>query len=306
MQFSIQMPDADTGSSWLDRVRRIEAIGCYSVSVPDHFSASMPQLAPLIALASAATVTTQLRLATTVLDNDFRHPVMLAKEIATLDLMSEGRVDLGLGAGWNPPDYNLTGLATWDEPEVRVSRLWESIALLDQLLTGDEVTFNGRFYNVEGYRSYPRPAQQPIPLMIGGGGKRMLTLAARRANIISLIVQLTGNADSRRAMFEEQLGWITAAGGRERSDLRLGVRVFFGAVTGATESRRAAAERLAPMFRMEPDEVLASPFGMIGSPGEIRDHFIEINERYGITYFTLNEDLALAAGSAIEELSTRA
>jgi alkanesulfonate monooxygenase SsuD/methylene tetrahydromethanopterin reductase-like flavin-dependent oxidoreductase (luciferase family) len=276
MQFSIQMPDAGTASSWLDRVRRIEAIGCYSVSVPDHFSASMPQLAPLIALASAATVTTQLRLATTVLDNDFRHPVMLAKEIATLD-----------------------------EPEVRVSRLWESIALLDQLLTGDEVTFNGRFYNVEGYRSYPRPAQQPIPLMIGGGGKRMLTLAARRANIISLIVQLTGNADSRRAMFEEQLGWITAAGGRDRNDLRLGVRVFFGAVTGAAESRRAAAERLAPMFRMEPDEVLASPFGMIGSPGEIRDHFIEINERYGITYFTLNEDLALAAGSVIEELSTR-
>jgi probable F420-dependent oxidoreductase len=304
LQFSIQMPNATDGRSWLDRVRRIEDLGAYSISVPDHLGQSLPQLAPLIALAAAATVTSRVRLATTVLDNDFRHPVMLAKEIATLDLLSGGRVDLGMGAGWFEQDYEATGVATWDAPGIRVGRLWESIDLLERLLTGEHVTFRGQYFDVRAFQSHPLPIQRPIPLMIGAGGRRMLTIAAQRAKIISMIIQLRGSADRRRAAFEEQLGWITEAGGRQRSDLRLGVRVFFGEVGSPHESRRTIAERVAIASGMEVADVLTSPFGMVGDAEAIRDHFLQIHERYGISYFTLNEPLAVLIPSVIEELSS--
>ena len=303
LQFSLQMPNALDATSWGQRVRRAEDIGCHSISIPDHLSPNLPQLAPMVALAAAASVTSRVRLATTVLDNDFRHPVMLAKEIATLDLLSNGRVDLGMGAGWHEDDYIRSGVAAWDPPATRVARLWESIELLDRLLTGDEVTFAGDHYRVDRFRSHPATVQRPIPLIVGAGGREMLTRAAKRADVISLIIQLRGSADKRRAAFEEQLGWIAAAGGRARSDLRLGVRVFFGAVCGPGEARRSAAERLAAQFEMEVEDVLTSPFCMVGDPSAIRDHFVEIHERYGVTYFTLNEELALQVAPIIEELS---
>src|SRR5215213_9499975 len=115
------MPLGSSAASWAEKVRRAEDLGFYSISVPDHLGPSLPQLAPLIALALAAALTTRLRLAITVLNNDFRHPVMLAKEIATLDLLSGGRVDLGMGAGWLEEDYTKTGIATWDAPNVRLA-----------------------------------------------------------------------------------------------------------------------------------------------------------------------------------------
>jgi probable F420-dependent oxidoreductase len=307
LQFSIQMPSADDARSWGERVRSAEDLGFFSISVPDHLGPALPQLAPLVALAHAAAVTSRIRLAMTVLDNDFRHPVMVAKEIATLDLLSEGRVDLGMGAGWYEDDYTRTGVATWDPAPTRVSRLWESIDLLDQLLAGGDVTFDGDFYRVDSFRSFPAPVQQRIPLMIGGGGKRMLTRAARRADIISTIVMLRGDADKRRAAFEQQLGWIADATPARPVDLpraRLGVRVFAGAVcTPGGESAEGAADRLAGFLRMDPADALTSPFLMIGEPSRIRDHFVEIHERYGVSYFTLNEDLARQIPDVIAELS---
>src|SRR3984957_1254240 len=130
MRLSIQIPGAPDLGGWTDKVRRADDLGFYSISVPDHLGPSLPQLAPLVALASAAAVSSRLRLAITVLDNDFRHPVMVAKEIATLDVLSNGRVDMGIGAGWLEEDYTKTGVAVWDAPATRVSRLFESIGLL--------------------------------------------------------------------------------------------------------------------------------------------------------------------------------
>ena len=242
LRFSIQMPMAPDHKAWTDKVRRAEDEGFYSVSVPDHLGRSLPQLAPMVALGHAAAVTSTVRLAITVLDNDFRHPVMLAKEAATLDLLSSGRLDLGLGAGWLVEDYTSTGIATWDPPGVRVDRLFESIELLRRLFAGGEVSFEGRFYKVDGFESYPLPVQQPIPLMLGGGGKRMLTKAAREAQIVSILTRHHGDADARRSAFEEQLGWIEEAGGRARDDLFVGVRVLFGDVGDPGESRLDVAE----------------------------------------------------------------
>ena len=187
MRFSIQIPAANGDRAWTEKVRRADDLGFYSVSVPDHLGPSHPQLAPLVALSTAAAVTSRLRLAPTVLDNDFRHPVMLAKEIATLDLLSDGRVDMGMGAGWLQEDYTKTGVATWDPPATRVSRLFESIAVLRVLFTGDSVSFSGDYYHLHDFQSCPKPVQNPLPLMIGGRGKRILGFAAREAQIINIL-----------------------------------------------------------------------------------------------------------------------
>ncbi|MCU1345761.1 MAG: putative oxidoreductase [Acidimicrobiia bacterium] len=303
MRFSIQMPNAPDLATWTAKVRRAESHGFYSVSVPDHLGPSLPQLAPLVALAAAAAVTSTVRLAVTVLDNDFRHPVMLAKEIATLDLLSNGRVDMGLGAGWLEQDYTLTGVAAWDPPGRRVDRLIESIALMRQLLSGDIVNFSGDHYNVTDFQSYPRPVQSPIPLMIGGGGQRMLTMAAQQANIISILVKMNGPFDARRASFEQQLSWITDASAHRRDEVTLGIRVLFGEVAPAGQSRRQVADRIAAEHGTDAHEVLESPFWLAGDLPGIKDHLLDMRSRYGLSYFTVSEDLAWQIAPLVEELA---
>lgn len=303
LRFSVQIPNVADGRAWLDKVRRAEDIGCYSVSVPDHLGSSYPQLAPFVALAAAAAATTRIRLATTVIDNDFRHPVMLAKEVASLDVLSDGRVDLGIGAGWVEEDYTRTGIATFDSPGQRVDRLIESLDVVGRLLAGEEVTHTGPNYQLDRFRSNPDPVQRPVPVMIGAGGKRMLTMAARQAQIISLIARIGGTSDRRSSALEQQLEWIEAAGGRERDDLAIGLRLFFGEITAPGEPRRAVAERVAAKWDMDVDDVLTSPYGMVGDPTAVRDHLQAISARHGITYFTLNEEFAWAASAVIGELA---
>lgn len=303
IRFSIQMPDAPDMAAWTDKVRRAEGDGFYSVSVPDHLGPSLPQLAPLVALAAAAAVTSTIRLAVTVLDNDFRHPVMLAKEIATLDLLSNGRVDMGLGAGWLEEDYTKTGIATWDPPGTRVSRLIESIALLRKLFSGEPVTHSGQHYDVTDFRSFPTPVQSPVPLMIGARERRMLTMAAREAQIVSILAA-TSEGGNRLAGFERQLGWIEKAGGRLRDDLQVGIRIPFGEIAGPGESTRDVAERLGARLGMAPDELLASPFFLVGEPSRVKDHLVEITERYGISYITVSEGLAWQLSPVVAELAT--
>jgi probable F420-dependent oxidoreductase len=299
IRFSIQIPDAGDRRAWIEKVRRAEGSGFYSLSVPDHLGALLPQLAPVAALACAAEVSSRLRLAITVFDNDFRHPVMLAKEVATLDLLSEGRVDLGMGAGWLEEDYTTSGIATFDEPATRVSRLFESIALLRELFTGETVTFAGEYYDVQGFRSHPVPVQKPIPLMVGATGRRMLRFAAREAQIVSVLLPPRPGG-GRREAFHRQLAWIEEAGGRER-DLAIGVRIPWGEVVTAGEER-AAAERMGVRLGLSVDEVLDSPFVAVGDLARVKDRFVELHERYGVTYVTLSEGLAFQLAPVIEEL----
>ncbi len=302
IRFSIQIPDAPDLMTWTAKARRAEDDGFSSLSVPDHLGPSLPQLAPLVALAAAATATTRLRLAVTVLNNDFRHPVMLAKEIATLDRLSDGRVDMGLGAGWLEEDYTKTGVATWDPPSTRVERLFESVALVRQLLTGTPVTFSGAHYEVRDFRSHPTPVQDPVPLMIGARAKRMLSFAAREAHIVSVLAA-PSEGGNRLAGFEQQLRWIDEAGGNERRDLRLGIRIPFGELAGPGESTHSVAERIGGRVAMSADEVLDSPFVLVGDLARIKDHLIAINERFGVSYVTVSEDLGWKIARVVEELS---
>jgi probable F420-dependent oxidoreductase len=301
IRFSIQIPAASDLRSWQEKVRRADDLGFYSLSVPDHLGPSLPQLAPLIALASAAAVTDSLRLAVTVLDNDFRHPVMLAKEIATLDVLSNGRVDMGMGAGWLEEDYTKTGVATWEAPGVRASRLFESVSVLRQLFTGEPVTHRAEYYEVTDFVSFPKPLQDPIPLMIGARGKRMLSFAARHAQIISVLAGMTPGGSSLGG-FEEQLGWINDAR-REREDLTLGLRIPFGELARTGEGAREVAERFGSQRGMTADDVLESPFVLVGDLASIKDHLFEIRERFGVSYITLSEDFAWQLAPIIGDLA---
>jgi probable F420-dependent oxidoreductase len=301
IRVSIQIPSAPDLASWTEKARRADEQGFYSLSVPDHLGPSLPQFAPLVALTAAAAVTTRLRLAITVLDNDFRHPVMLAKELATLDVLSDGRVDMGLGAGWLEEDYTNTGVATWDPPATRVARLIESIALLRKLFGGDEVTFEGEHYRVTDFRSFPMPVQTPVPLMIGARGRRMLTMAAREAQIVSILAA-PGEAGNRLGGFEQQLSWIAEARGADRDDLVVGIRIPFGEVAGSGESSGTVAARFGPRVGLTADEVLESPFFVVGTLGDIAEHLREIQRRYGVSYVTLSEDLAWQIGPIVREL----
>jgi probable F420-dependent oxidoreductase len=304
--FSIQIPGAEDITSWKEKVRRAEDLGFYSLSVPDHLALHLPQLAPMVALAAAAMVSSELRLAITVINNDFRHPTMLAKEVATLDLLSEGRVDLGLGAGWLSDDYTSSGVRSWDPPGERVDRLEESLQLLKDLLSGEEVTFKGAHYEVNQYVSLPRPTQHPIPIMIGGAGPRMLGLAGRRADIVHMVANNPKFDNSMRG-FEQRLEWIVASArqaGRDPGELQVGLRITTGEVSAPGTSRARAAEQMASVQGVSAESILDSPYALIGDSAAIRDRVTELRERFGVSYLTLSEDFAWQAADALGDLRT--
>jgi probable F420-dependent oxidoreductase len=174
----------DTLAQWKDFARKAQDLGYSSLDLPDHFAR---QLAPLPALVAAAQVTTTLRFATTMLDNDFRHPAMLAKEAATVDLLTEGRFELGIGTGSQPHDNEMTGIPL-DSPGVRVERMQEILRILKLHFGRQEsIDFEGTHYQIKDLLAYPKPVQQPMPIMLGARGPRMLRLAAREADIIGVL-----------------------------------------------------------------------------------------------------------------------
>jgi probable F420-dependent oxidoreductase len=217
-RFAAQLSKTPEGTarSWADQARRAEALGYSALLMPDHFG---DQLAPVPALAAVAAATTTLRMGSLVFGNDYRHPVVLAKEAATLDVLSEGRLELSLGAGWMRTDYEEAGIA-YDSPKVRVERFEEAVQVLQGLLRSEEAfSFDGAYYHVHEHRLLPRPVQQPgPPLIIGGGGQRVLSFAARHADIVSINVNLrqgTGgpetapNASPERT--REKVAWVKEA-----------------------------------------------------------------------------------------------
>jgi probable F420-dependent oxidoreductase len=192
----------DTLAQWRDFARKAEDLGYSTLLLPDHFG---PQLAPLIALGVAAQATRTLRFGTLVLDNDFRHPAVLAKEAATLDLLTDGRFELGIGTGSRPEDNEQTGIPL-DPPGVRYERIVETIRIVKSFFAQDSVTFDGKHYQVSGLRAYPKPVQQPHPpLLMGAQGPRMLRLAAKEADIIG-VMGPDESAGERMALLRDAAG----------------------------------------------------------------------------------------------------
>ncbi len=279
---------------WMALARKVEALGYSTLHLPDHLT---ERPAPLAALSAAAAVTTRLRIGPFVLNNDFRHPVLLAREAATIDVLSGGRLELGLGAGYAKAEYDEAGLR-FDRGGVRVERLAESVAIIKRLFEGQAVTFAGRHYQVTGHSIHPRPVQRPRPpILIGGNGPQLLALAAAEADIIGLTGvtfdrggvgrQLSGfgpaGVDDRVAIV-----WKAASGRFEPPELNALVQQVV-----VTDDRRAAAEGLAkrwPVLGVE--DILGSPFVLLGSVDEIAAQLVERRARWGISsYVVFDTDL---------------
>src|ERR1039458_7473920 len=249
-RFAAQLSKAPDGTarSWAEQAKKAEDLGYSALLMPDHFG---DQLAPVPALMAAADATSTLRLGTLVFDNDYRHPVVLAKELATLDLLSGGRLEIGIGAGWMRTDYEESGIA-YDPPSVRVDRFEEGVAIISGLLETDApFSFEGDHYKVTEHHLLPRPVQQPRPpLIIGGGGKRVLSIAGRLADIVSINVNLKGGTagpevvpDATPAKTREKVEWVRQAAGARFEEIELNCLIGF---VLQTDDRQSIIDAMAP------------------------------------------------------------
>ncbi len=295
-RFGVTVPAVAAGSAWAERARRIEQLGYAILQVPDHFR---EQLAPVPALTAAALATTRLRIGSLVFSNDFRHPVVLAKEAATLDVLSGGRFELGLGSGWLREEYDQAGIL-FDAPGTRIERMAEAVTLVKGLLAGEPVHFTGRHYTIAGLRGTPTPIQRPHPpLVIGGGGPRLLSLAAREASIVSLVPRARRDGggldrgDFGEATFRQKIEWVRAAAGDRLATLEL--HTLIQAVV-VTDRRAIAAEQLATRFKIGPELVLESPYVLCGTVEEICETLRRRRQTHGVSYVTVfDRDLEMFA-----------
>jgi probable F420-dependent oxidoreductase len=303
-RFGVQEHSALSAKAWRDRARLVEALGYQVLYLPDHFG---EQLAPIAALMSAADATNTLRVGSLVFDNDYRHPVVLAKEVATLDLLSDGRFDFGLGAGWLASDYAQAGIP-YDSPGVRIERMEEGLKIIKGLLAGGTFSFTGRHYKITDLEGWPLPVQKPHPpVVIGGGGRRMLSLAAREADIVNVNFDLREGRVSRRTarsgfadVTVEKLAWIKEAAGERFEHLELGAWVFMANVT---EGRKDVAAALATGFGAEARDVLEMPHFLIGTVDELVDDLRDRRERYGFSFVVVPGDAAEAFAPVVERLT---
>ncbi len=291
-RFGVQCssPPNVTARSWRELAKRTEDLGYHRLTVSDHLD---DQLAPVAALTAAADATTTLRVGALVFCNDYRHPAVLAKEAATLDILSEGRFELGLGAGWMTTDYERAGIPM-DSPSVRIARLEEAVHVVRGLLSEGPCTFAGEHYRIDGLAGSPKPVQQPLPLLIGGGGRKVLELAGRHADIVGLnpklpngVIDAAAGPDSTAAATERKLGWVRAAAGDRFDQIELHTRIHLAVVT---DDRAGMAETLAAGFGMSVEESLDTPHALCGTVDQIVDDLLERRERWGISSIGLSLD----------------
>ncbi|HET6809952.1 MAG TPA: TIGR03621 family F420-dependent LLM class oxidoreductase [Acidimicrobiales bacterium] len=305
-RFGVQVSTAPDGPGWRDLARRIESLGYSSLLIPDHLG---DQLGPFVALTVAAEATTDLRVGTLVLDNDFRHPLVMAKEAATLDLLSEGRFELGIGAGWMLTDYDESGIP-YDPPGVRVDRLGEAIAILKALWADGKCTHEGTHYQLRDAHGLPRPhrAGGP-PLVIGGGSPRVLALAAREADIVGVNPNLRAGAigpeiasEVLGPRYDEKVSWVRAAAGARLDDIELQCLTF---VVQVGTDRDEAVRNMAPMFGLSPEDAADVPLALVGTVEEICETLEERRRRWGFTYWVVHEGEMEAFSPVVQRMTGR-
>src|SRR6266487_6088664 len=245
-RFGVMGESIRSGEELIGTASRAEALGYSTLLLRDHFVREPfgDQLAPMVALMAAAGATRMLRVGAQVLDNDYRHPVLLAKEAATLDLLSGGRLELGIGAGWLREEYERGGLP-FEAAGVRISRLEEAIQIIKRFFNDETVTFSGNYYKITGLQGFPKPTQRPHPpFFIGGGGKRLLSLAAREADIVGVHIKVNADgtvdaSERTEATLAQKVEWVRQAAGERFDALELNLLVSLVAIT---DDRRQTAE----------------------------------------------------------------
>jgi probable F420-dependent oxidoreductase len=284
--------------------RKVEALGYAVILVPDHIDANI--LSPFLALVTIAEVTERLRVSTYVIDNDFRHPALLAKEAATCDLLTSGRLELALGAGWNIEDYTTTGIP-FDAPAVRVARLEEAVQIVKHFFTQDTVSFVGEHYTLTDLVPGPKPAQRPHPpIFIGGAGKRLLSLAGREADIVGLVPRARGGtldfADVSHASTAQKIAWVRDAAGERFAQLELNTLVFDCVFT---DQREQGADALAEKWGLPREHILNSVHFLVGTTQQMADDIQQWREQFGISYIAVFPEHMEAFAPIVAQLSGR-
>ena len=288
-RFSVSGGEPVSAKALAERARRAEGAGYSTFVLSDHL---LNVHAPIPALAAVATATETLRIGMFVLNNDLRHPAVLAQELASLDVLSEGRLEIGIGAGWNEPEYTRSGIP-FAPVTTRVARLEESIAVLKGLFAEGPFTFEGTHYRITEMDGRPKPVQQPHPpILIGGGGKRVLGLAGREAQIVGFAPRIGAKTGGfRSCTFEatrQKVRWVKDAAGSRFDDLELNTYPAFRPASVTNEPRKAAEELLRKIDEREPsgltvDELLESPHVFIGTVDELVAKFTRLRDELGIS-----------------------
>jgi len=304
-RFGVSVRSAGSRAEWADTARKLEDLGYSVLALPDH---PTDLLAPMPALVAAAAATRRLRLGTMVLNNDFRHPVLTAREAATVDLLSDGRFELGLGAGHTKSEYDEVGLA-FDPGATRVERLGEAVDVIKRLLVGEPVSFHGNHYRVTDHTIHPRPVQRPRPpIFIGGSAPRLLRLAAQEADIVGMtgIAFRQGGAvrdisDWKAANVDARVQLVKGAAGDRYERLELSALVQRVVVT---DDRRKAAEELTRRWQqLSREELLESPYVLLGTADQIADDLRARRQRWGISYYVVFEPYLEAFAPVIARLA---
>jgi probable F420-dependent oxidoreductase len=280
----------------VSRAREAERLGYSTFGMADHL---MMPFAPLIALQAVAAATTTVRLAPTVLNQDLRHPAVVAKELATLDVLSGGRLQVGIGAGWMREEYDQSGMR-FDPAAVRIERLEEVVIIVKGLLSGGLFSFAGNHFAIDALEGTPRPVQQPHPpIMIGGGGRRLLAVAARQADIIQIMPSVSGGAltvgaqDFSAEAYEEKIAWVREEAGSRFEHIEIGAQLLSVMITDdPDDGYENYLQAYVPQLRslggslvLSKEEFLSSPMVAVGPIDDVCAKLLAVRDRFGISYF---------------------
>jgi probable F420-dependent oxidoreductase len=296
LRFGVTGSSVSQAPQLVSHARRAERLGYSTFGMADHL---MLPFAPLIALQAVAAATTTVRLAPTVLNQDLRHPVVVAKELATLDVLSGGRLQVGIGAGWLREEYDQSGMR-FDPAAVRIERLEEVVIIVKGLLAGGRFSFAGNHFTIDALEGLPRPVQQPHPpVMIGGGGRRLLAVAARQADIIQIMPSVSGGAltvgarDFSAAAYEEKIGWVREEAGSRFGQIEIGAQLLSVMITDDPgDGYESYLRAYVPLLRslggslvLSEEEFLSSPVVAVGPVDEVCAKLLAVREQFGISYF---------------------
>jgi len=305
-RFGVVAESAPSREAWIELVRRSEYLGYATFLLADHYVNEFPPIAALMAAADAAST---IRIGSIVFNNDFRHPVLLAKEVATLDLLSGGRFELGIGAGWHRPEYEQIGLP-FESAGIRISRLEEALSIIKQFFTKETVTFAGKHYTVTNLQAFPKPLQRPYPpIFMGGGGKRLLSLAGREADIIGLHLKVNddGTVDARETTEEalaQKVEWVRQAAGERFAAVEL--NLLLGGVAITENPQQAAEQRIQEIGRpgVTAEQLLANPYLLIGSAEQLAERMQRWRDQFGISYLVVGTEDMEAFAPVVARLTS--
>ena len=303
-RFAAELHAPLEGRTWAESARELEDLGYSTLFVPDHLHEG---LGPIAAMAAAAAVTTTLRVGSLVLDCDFRHPAIVGRELSTIDLLSGGRLEIGLGAGWKTTDYEQSGIVM-DRPGVRVSRMIEHATILRRLFTEEFVTFVGDHYQVRDLSLVPGGAEpEGPPFLIGGGAPRLLRFAGSFADnnrgnpaIHSGGIEADGARDGPPGRIDQKVGWVREGAGDRFAGIELNAWL---AVAEITRDREAAGAFLAEVYGVSAAEALGSPVALVGTVAEVVADLRTRRDRWGYSYTVVPGDAVRDFAPVVSELA---